>query len=163
MMQARVVEDARYAATGGKHPETGKNLSRRPDTLARKNMDTANESINRWPVAGHVPGVAIGDRSAVLVRCQISVGLFALPPAVIFCKMRDALSMKTTACGATVVWNSVGLHCLLTVLCHQQLPFFHHLCVVFLIEPRSLFTSLQHSRNMCPEGSFARKEWTTTL
>lgn len=57
-----MVEDARYAATGGKHPETGKNLSRRPDTLARKNMDTANESINRQPVAGHVPGIAIGDR-----------------------------------------------------------------------------------------------------
>ena len=62
-MQARVVEDARYAATEGKNPETGKNLSRRPDTLARKNMDTANESVNRQAVAGHVPGIAVGDRS----------------------------------------------------------------------------------------------------
>ena len=58
-----MVEDARYAATGGKNLETGKNLSRRPDTLARKNMDQAGEAINRQPVAGHVPGIAIGDRS----------------------------------------------------------------------------------------------------
>ena len=59
-----MIEDARCATNGGKHPETGKSLSRRPDTLARKFMDEAQESINRQPVAGHVPGIAIGDRSA---------------------------------------------------------------------------------------------------
>ncbi|KAL3136264.1 hypothetical protein ABBQ32_007271 [Trebouxia sp. C0010 RCD-2024] len=64
--EARVTEDARYAATGGKDPATGKNLSRRPDTLARKLMDAAQESINRQPVAGHVPGIAISDRSHTL-------------------------------------------------------------------------------------------------
>ena len=57
-----MIEDARYAATQGKNPENGKSLSRRPDTLARKHMDEAQACINTKPVAGHVPGIAIGDR-----------------------------------------------------------------------------------------------------
>ena len=61
-VQARVLEDARYVATEGKDPSTGKNLSRRPDTLARKNMQELNACVNTKPMAGHVPGVTIGDR-----------------------------------------------------------------------------------------------------
>ncbi|KAL3152922.1 hypothetical protein ABBQ38_012226 [Trebouxia sp. C0009 RCD-2024] len=76
--EARVTEDARYAATGGKDPATGKNLSRRPDTLARKLMDAAQKSINRQPTAGHVPGIAISDR--FYLRAEMGVLGMHYPP-----------------------------------------------------------------------------------
>ena len=66
-----MIEDARYAATGGKDPTTGKNVSRRPDILARKFMDAAEESVNRLPAAGHVPGIAISDRSGYALAMQM--------------------------------------------------------------------------------------------
>lgn len=60
-MQAKIAEQARYAATGGKGPN-GKALSRRPDTVARKWMEAKGQTVNTEACAGHVPGVAVGDR-----------------------------------------------------------------------------------------------------
>ena len=60
-MQARITEDQRYALAGGKGPD-GRALSRRPDTVARKWMEEDGQTINTEPCAGHVPGIAVGDR-----------------------------------------------------------------------------------------------------
>ena len=62
VVQARVIEDKRYADGNGVGAG-GKSLSKRPDTVARKMMKDARELINTEKVAGHVPGIAIGDRS----------------------------------------------------------------------------------------------------
>lgn len=61
IVQAKISEQARYAATGGKG-EGGKALSRRPDTVARKWMEERGQTINKEACAGHVPGIAVGDR-----------------------------------------------------------------------------------------------------
>lgn len=62
-VQARVVEDARHAASGGVNPQ-GKAISKRPDLVARTKMEKAGATVNTKKVAGHVPGIAIFDRSA---------------------------------------------------------------------------------------------------
>ena len=73
-MQARVTEDKRYADANGKNPD-GKAMSKRPDLVARKNMQVAGDCINTSKVAGHVPGIAIGDRSGRHVCCmEVSLG-----------------------------------------------------------------------------------------
>ena len=58
-----MTEDQRYADGNGVGAG-GKSLSKRPDTVARKMMKDAGKLINTEKVAGHVPGIAIGDRSA---------------------------------------------------------------------------------------------------
>ena len=62
-VQARVIEDARHAASGGVNPQ-GKAISKRPDLVARTKMEKAGATVNTQKVAGHVPGIAIFDRSA---------------------------------------------------------------------------------------------------
>jgi len=62
-LQARVIEDARHAASGGVNPQ-GKAISKRPDLVARTKMEKAGATVNTTKVAGHVPGIAIFDRSA---------------------------------------------------------------------------------------------------
>ena len=62
-VQARVIEDARHAAAGGVNPQ-GKAISKRPDLVARTKMEKAGATVNTTKVAGHVPGIAIFDRSA---------------------------------------------------------------------------------------------------
>jgi hypothetical protein len=62
-VQARVIEDARHAASGGVNPQ-GKAISKRPDLVARTKMEKAGATVNTTKVAGHVPGIAIFDRSA---------------------------------------------------------------------------------------------------
>ncbi|DBA91162.1 TPA: hypothetical protein ACH3X1_016017 [Trebouxia sp. C0004] len=59
--EARVIEDARHAASGGVNPQ-GKAISKRPDLVARTKMEKAGATINTKKVAGHVPGIAIFDR-----------------------------------------------------------------------------------------------------
>ena len=56
-----MVEDKRYAKTNGVGAD-GKALSKRPDLVARKTMVAAKQSVNTTKTAGHVPGIAIGDR-----------------------------------------------------------------------------------------------------
>jgi len=58
-----VIEDARHAASGGVNPQ-GKAISKRPDLVARTKMEKAGATVNTKKVAGHVPGIAIFDRSA---------------------------------------------------------------------------------------------------
>ncbi|KAL0030547.1 hypothetical protein WJX79_003580 [Trebouxia sp. C0005] len=59
--EARVIEDARHAASGGVNPQ-GKAISKRPDLVARTKMEKAGATVNTQKVAGHVPGIAIFDR-----------------------------------------------------------------------------------------------------
>ena len=63
-LQARVVEDARHAASDGVNAK-GKAISKRPDLVARSNMERAKAMANTTKVAGHVPGIAVFDRSGV--------------------------------------------------------------------------------------------------
>lgn len=59
--QARVVEDARHAASDGVNAQ-GRAISKRPDLVARSNMEKAKAMVNTSKVAGHVPGIAVFDR-----------------------------------------------------------------------------------------------------
>lgn len=67
--QARVVEDARHVASDGVNAQ-GRAISKRPDLVARSNMEKAKAMVNTSKVAGHVPGIAVFDRLAPVVLCS---------------------------------------------------------------------------------------------